>query len=571
MPCAAQSAPVVQTAELGPLPIVMHYLRTLGVREIVDRVVPPHPLHEVTHGEVIEALLCAIFLGTHTLAHVEETLARYDLPDLFRHPGLSSHQFNDTRIGVTLDALYGKTEGLFAEIVIRGIQACQVHIHRIHTDSTTLKLHGLYDTILEVEKSFIKPPPLPAYGKSKDHRPDLKQLLFSLSVSDEGIPLYGRVTDGNTSDVTEFRLHLEKLATMLEDLRDIILVADCKLCTDPTLALAHSLGFNLVTLVPENYTLRGQLVAAASQEAELPLLMTTAEGEEYRGKSYKIPFSVEMPNGEEEMVLWRFAVFHSSQLEKQRRESRLREMIKERKALEKSLAKAQIVPYACEADALKVASAFTVEAKAKHHTIGFAIEAQEVTLPGKRGRRPSGATPSRETRFFLRGTIAEIPTPACNYSPEGMFVLLTTISDRRCLSDKRVLEAYKRQQVVEIGFNWLKGPLKLAPIFMKLASRIDVLGFVYLISMFLYALVQRDLRREVGKHGVMITDPCQQKTAKPTTRTLFKIFEGVGRVVVTHDGKTFSETRFLSPNLRLILEIMNWWHLYHLEKPGEGT
>lgn len=564
MPHACQVAPEVQIVELGPLPIVMKYLREMKVRDIIDQAVPRHSLHVVTHGEVVEALLCAIFLGTHTLSHVAETLARYDLPTLFNHPGLTSAQFNDTRIGETLDALYGKTEKLFADVVFQGIHAFHLSIKRIHTDSTTLKLYGSYDN---GEQFLIKPPPIAAFGKSKDHRPDLKQLLFSQSVSDEGIPIFGRVADGNTSDVTEFRLHLEKLALMLDDLREIILVADCKLCTDPTLALAHSLGFNLVTLVPDNYALRGQLIVAASQETELPLLLTTPDGEEYRGKSFKIPFSVEMPDGTEETVWWRYLVVHSTQLEQQRRKARLREADKERKALGKTLAKAQTVPYACEADAQKVASAISVEAKAKHHTLQFTVEAREVILRGQRGRRPKGVAPATDTKYFLQGVITQKPTPACNFSPDGMFVLMTTIPDRRCLSDKKVLEAYKGQQVVEIGFHWLKGPLAVAPIFLKLLSRIDVLGFVYLISMFLYALVQRDLRREVKKHGVVIVDPCQQKTAKPTTRALFKIFEGVSRVVITHNGKTSSETRFLTPNLLLVLKVMNWWHLYHMENP----
>ncbi|MDP2816398.1 MAG: hypothetical protein Q8O19_06940, partial [Rectinemataceae bacterium] len=92
------------------------------------------------------------------------------------------------------------------------------------------------------------------------------------------------------------------------------------------------------------------------------------------------------------------------------------------------------------------------------------------------------------TKFFLEGQIQEIPKETRPFDPEGMFVLLTTIQDRRELSDLRVLEAYKGQQVVEIGFHWLKGPLAVAPVFLKLPSRIEVLGFVYLISMFLYAL-----------------------------------------------------------------------------------
>lgn len=557
-----QDVPVVQAVELGPLPIVMKYLRDMKVREMIDQAVSPHSLHGVTHGEVIEALLCAIFLGTHTLSHVTETLARYDLAELFKHPGLTSDFFNDTRIGETLDALYGKTEKLFSDVVFRGMQTFQLSANRIHIDSTTLVLHGTYDTI---PNSPIKPPPVPAFGKSKDHRPDLKQLLFSLSVSNEGIPLFGRVADGNTSDVTEFRLHLEKLAMMLEDLRDIILVADCKLCTDPTLALAHSLGFNLVTLLPENYGLHKTLIASATQEAELPLLMTTKDGEEYRGKSYKIPFSVEMFDGSYETVFWRYLVVHSSQLEKQRQQARDRNIVKERKSLEKTLRNAKMTSYACEADARKVAVTIEKEARAQFHSLQFSVEMREETLPGKKGRPPKKQPRAKETKWFLLGKITEMPCPTCSYSPDGMFVLMTTISDRRCLSDAKVLGAYKGQQVVEIGFHWMKGPLAVAPVFLKRVTRIDVLGFVYLISMFLYAVVQRDLRREVEKHGVEIIDQCQQKTAKPTARTLFKIFERVSRTHVTINGRVYSETCFLTKNLLLVLRIMNWRHLYHLE------
>lgn len=563
MPLALQIPTKVDVKELGPLPIVMHYLRRMEVKDLIDGKVSPHALQTVTHGECIEALLCAIFLGTHTLSHVAKTLSKFDLPYLFEHPGLSSEQFNDTRLGEALDALYGKTESLYADIVIRGIHAFGLVIRRLHTDSTTLKLFGAYES----DGSHFPPPPNPAFGKSKDHRPDLKQLLYSLSVSNEGCPIYGRVTDGNTSDVTEFRLHLEKLASMLDDLREIILVADCKLCTDPTLALAHELGFNLVTLLPDNYSLRRQLIEEASREAELPLLLKTAKGGVYHGKSFKIPFSIENKDGLEDLVYLRFLAIHSTQLEEQRRRTRLREAAKELKAMEKVITKAQTIPYACEPDAQKVAATICAEAKAKHHVLHFSIEAREVVLPAPKGRRPRGFENVVATKFFLKGEATEIPRPQCRFDPEGMFVLLTTISDRRELSDTRVLEAYKGQQTVEIGFHWLKGPLEVAPVFLKKTTRIDVLGFVYLISMFLYAMVQRDLRREVKKQGVEIVGPCQEKTEKPTTRALFKIFEGVDRVVVTHEGSIHSETRFLTANLRLILEIMKWQHLYFIERP----
>jgi hypothetical protein len=43
----------------------------------------------------------------------------------------------------------------------------------------------------------------PAYGHSKDGRDDLKQMLLSLSVCSDGLPLRLGVRDGKTSDSTE--------------------------------------------------------------------------------------------------------------------------------------------------------------------------------------------------------------------------------------------------------------------------------------------------------------------------------------------------------------------------------
>ncbi|MBF0500729.1 MAG: DUF4277 domain-containing protein, partial [Candidatus Riflebacteria bacterium] len=59
MPEALQRSPEVHCAELGPLPIVMHYLRQLQVRDLIDKACPPHSLQDVTHGECIEGFLLA--------------------------------------------------------------------------------------------------------------------------------------------------------------------------------------------------------------------------------------------------------------------------------------------------------------------------------------------------------------------------------------------------------------------------------------------------------------------------------------------------------------------------------
>jgi transposase len=78
----------------------------------------------------------------------------------------------------------------------------------LHQETTTLSLYGAYEGG-EVEREGTPEPtsavaPRPAYGHSKDRRPDLKQVVLSLGVSgDGGLPLRMGVRDGNTSDSTE--------------------------------------------------------------------------------------------------------------------------------------------------------------------------------------------------------------------------------------------------------------------------------------------------------------------------------------------------------------------------------
>jgi hypothetical protein len=66
---------------------------------------------------------------------------------------------------------------------------------------------------------------------SKDHRPDLKQLLFILTTAaDGGVPVQFRCADGNTSDSVT---HIETWNTLrtVAGRADFLYVADSKLCS----------------------------------------------------------------------------------------------------------------------------------------------------------------------------------------------------------------------------------------------------------------------------------------------------------------------------------------------------
>ncbi len=54
-----------RSGRLDHLPIIAHALKRLGVREVVDELVPVDPRSRVSTGECIEVLVTAILLGKH--------------------------------------------------------------------------------------------------------------------------------------------------------------------------------------------------------------------------------------------------------------------------------------------------------------------------------------------------------------------------------------------------------------------------------------------------------------------------------------------------------------------------
>jgi len=347
---------------------------------------------------------------------------------------------------------------------------------------------------------------------------------------------------------------------MMEELRTSLLVADSKLCNGPTLAQAFDLEFNLVTLVPDTWSVKKLIIAKASGE-DLPFLMETEEKEVYHGKSYKIPYTLEIPGKPDRIVELRFLALHSSQLEKQRREATAREARKERQHLEKFIRRQRTTSYACLPDAEQAGDKLFSGISAKHHRLEFKVEKMRQEKK-KRGPKKAGATPEVVIRYRLQCTIREVIKENPRFAPEGMFVLLTTIPDRRCLPDLSVLTTYKGQEVVERGFHWMKGPLRVTPVWLEKTTRIDVLGFVYLIAMFVYALIQREVRKVLAAQGATLPTPAGPRTNKPTAWGLFFLLDKL-TVFRLHRG---SSIQVLPKNFNKVqLEILNrcgWMELY---------
>ena len=161
--------------------------------------------------------------GKEPLYQLPAWVASID-PRAIGEASLPVAKFNDDRFGRALDRLYcADRASLMTELVIRVIQVFELDLSRIHNDSTTVKACGRYPgktpSGLKLER-----------GHSKDHRPDLKQLVFSLSLCADGaVPIHYKVYPGNRTDDTT---HIETWKTLCQiaGARDFLYVADEPSC-----------------------------------------------------------------------------------------------------------------------------------------------------------------------------------------------------------------------------------------------------------------------------------------------------------------------------------------------------
>ncbi len=107
-------------------------------------------------------------------------------------------------------------------------------LRQIHQDTTSVKLGGAYTGQQRRAVQLRR-------GYSKDHRPDLLQLVYELSVTQDGaIPLLFKAHHGNRTDDTLHWQNWQMLRGLL-GCSDFLYVADSKLCVSETLPTILSL------------------------------------------------------------------------------------------------------------------------------------------------------------------------------------------------------------------------------------------------------------------------------------------------------------------------------------------
>jgi transposase len=505
--------------------IAAQFCHKIGIANIVNSLVKSQAT--IDPGTIVTAMVLDTLSGRRPLYRLHEFFEGRDTHMLLGRE-IAAEAFNDDIVGRTLDGIF-ETGSLkiFTEISLKACELYELNARCGNFDTTSFSLWGQYEAAADERAPRV------ARGYSKDKRPDLKQLMFSLLCVEGNIPVMGAVIDGNKADTKANNTQLEQVAELCRRSgvarEDFLYIADCKLVSEDNLRL---LGDNpFVTRLPANYKCQESLIdEALALEAHKWTLAgkfnVTPDTQKRPAATYRVTELETELYGKK----YRAVIVHSSNHD-QMVEKRLQRMKqKAQKELARVIGKASKVQYHCQSDAHKALGALVARHSEGQLTLGGEVVERKIHAPGK-----VAAGEERKVRqLFYTLSLAVGENPEATKAAQaraGYFVLLSNC-DKQKWSAADCLGEYKGQHGIERNFSFLKDPLIVNDIFLKKPERISALGLVLLLALLVYSLMEHLMRRGAQRGEVTLTNLDNKPTMRPTTFILKYKFERILTLVL---------------------------------------
>ncbi len=545
------------TQRLGALPIVDHFLRRIGLQKLLERHLPAGDRRVMLPAAVAIGLLVRnLCVAREPLYGLAQWAARHD-PVLLGLGAGETELLNDDRVGRALDQLFDADRGsLLTELMLGVIAQFGVDCSQLHNDSTSITLHGDYAAADGRDRAG-KPTVAAALGHSKDHRPDLKQFVLTLTISADGaVPLAHRLLDGNTSDDQTHIATWDGLVALVGHPR-FLYVADCKLATREQMSHIDSRSGRFLSVLPRSRAEDGQI-----RDWTQTHTFDWTEAARRPGKRKGDPDQVywtapaPIPTSEGHRIVW---VRSSQKLacDAEARRARVErgmlalEAVQARLASPRSRIKTRVAADQAAQEALNDAGA--------QRWLSFEIaESTEDSFRQEKRGRPGEKTRYRKTEktiFTLRFAVNDEQV-AYDAATDGQFPL---VSNDRELSDAELLTAYRYQPNLEKRHHQLKTVLGAAPVELKSPSRIEGLACCEFIALLTQCLIERELRAAMTRANVPELALYHEGRASraPTAARVFDLYSDTTRNHLTSAGQTIQVFEpDLTPLQRHVLDLL---------------
>jgi transposase len=475
--------------------VIADYCRRLDLAGMIDQACPIRDIADLTHGQVIETLVANRLTSPVPLVRVTDWAGEHAVEEVF---GINPALLNDDRIGRALDVIAPELEHIIGSVGAQAISVFGLDTSRLHWDMTSISLYGAYD---QPDADH----PAPKFGHPKDRRPDLKQIQAGLAVTgDGGIPVFHRAYDGGAGEVAQVVGAMTELQKMAKP-REFLLIGDSKLVSYGNVAAMIDAGVAFIAPASKAYTPAATLAALdldAATEVDYVAQRDAGEPAAERGR-------------------WRVTEDTMTLTGKRKRDPTLtlRRVFVHSTARAHAAATARAKKLDRATDDLHrlqrgLGSRHYPDHQAVTARITAITSARRVTayLRTQTGTDPATGKPTLTWWFDQAARDAETAT-------DGWYALLTNLPTD--VTAAEVLPRYKGQEVVERRYGTIKGPLAVAPIFLKNNRRIAALITVICLALLIFCLIERQVRLAITPHitldGLYVGRP-----AKPTGRLIFQ-------------------------------------------------
>ncbi|MCW5589213.1 MAG: IS1634 family transposase [Legionellales bacterium] len=360
----------------------------------------------ITAGEAIAGMILnGLGFSDKPLSLTPNFFETKALELLFR-PGVEASYFNRHKLGKVLDSAhdYG-CEQLYIELASRCCIQEKLDLTYTSLDTTSFSLDGEYTEGSDEHTIKI------THGYSKDCRPDLKQVIQELLVSqDGGVPLMMKSWDGNASDNMIFQQRAEMLIELFKksDLPHY-LIADSKLYTESNAINLIRLSF--ITRIPGNIAEEGRAITEAIACNQWTVLD--------KKNKYFVKDIIHYNMAQ------RWIVVRSSEAEQRARKTLEKAIKKEYEKIEKELWHFSNQAYHCVEDAEKALT--KMSQKFRYHKIDKTTINQKLKYHGL-GRPKKGSEPSTIEYLVTASVIEDTQTIQSLLEQRSCFVIGTNIN-----------------------------------------------------------------------------------------------------------------------------------------------
>jgi transposase len=431
---------------------------------------------------------------------------------------------NDDRSGRALDHLYrADRASLLTALALRTVREFRLDTSEVHQDTTTVTFSGKY-----AEQPASDEPDRPAritFGYNKDHRPDLQQLLYGVTISADGaVPIHCKVFDGNTPDD---HVHIETWDTLKRIIghANFLYVADCKLCSHENMHHIASQHGRFLTVMPrtrkedKEFREHSRSSPLAWQEVHRQPNPRRRDGPDLVYQGVEAPWR----SAEGYRVLW----YRSSQKALQDAEARRGRLARARLRLQALQTEREF--------ASRVPALAAGERILEEEQVGAWVRIDVKTNVEEEYKQIGPGRPGPDTRYeriekWRFTVVFEEDAQALRQEAltDGVFPLMT---NDEALSVAEALAKYKYQPFVEKRHEQLKSVFEVAPVWLKNPKRVESLLWLYHVVEMVQALVEREVRRRMEQQRVpsLKLYPEGRPSEAPTTGLVFTILEGQRR------------------------------------------